>query len=766
MKKVFTIFITTLIVLLATVSCGGSSKEPTPSTTPSITLSTSTVNVNAGGDGVQVTLTANVAWSATTGASWASVTPNSGTGNATLTVTAQANTGSVRSTTITIKDSNAKVTKTISVIQADGVVETAIVANPDSFDGNKRSSLTYQLLTYSFADSDGDGIGDFKGIQNRLDYLDALGVTALWLSPAHPTNSYHAYDVNDYGTINSVYATGTPKTTDKAEEEFKDLVDAAHAKGIKIYMDYVLNHSGSGNEWFKSVQSDPVNSPYKDYYVLSKDPDSDVAAGKVDNFAGKTNPGMGSWHTLGGDAGYTGRLHFSLDWTGTKKYITVTETTDPVSSTATSPSKWLWIGSVGAVGLQETSTGSGIFEITIDVDTDWGFLVRTSTTTWDNGTKYGAKAGAGSIVFGEPFELDNTTAGNITFGQPTYYFASFDASMPDLNYGKYTECENSPAFQAIAATADRWITEFGVDGFRLDAVVWIYQQNVTANQRFLDQWYKHCNATYKAAGHTDDIFMVGEAWENHGTEKQYYAGLISNFEFGYGTNNESVVKNMLNNKNGSSFVATVNGFINDHKAVRPDAITSVFLTNHDQARWAEAIGKNVNKEKQSAAILLTSPGKPFIYQGEELGYWGTQSGGDEYVRTPILWDKAGTQCAKKGVNNKVNTSMLTASISVEAQDAESSSLLNVYRYWAKLRNTYPALAQGEMTKANFGGTSVAAWYMTYGTEKLLVIHNVADGNTSFNVSDSMAKPVGLLGTASVKGSTLNLGANSSVVFKL
>ncbi|MBP5676313.1 MAG: hypothetical protein J6W94_04810, partial [Bacteroidales bacterium] len=90
----------------------------------------------------------------------------------------------------------------------------------------KLSGITYQLLIYSFADSDGDGVGDFKGIQNKLDYLDAIGATALWLSPAHPTSSYHAYDVNDYYSLNPLYAVGE-KTTAKAEADFKELLAAA-----------------------------------------------------------------------------------------------------------------------------------------------------------------------------------------------------------------------------------------------------------------------------------------------------------------------------------------------------------------------------------------------------------------------------------------------------------------------------------------------------------------------------------------------------------
>jgi glycosidase len=190
------------------------------------------------------------------------------------------------------------------------------------------------------------------------------------------------------------------------------------------------------------------------------------------------------------------------------------------------------------------------------------------------------------------------------------------------------------------------------------------------------------------------------------------------------------------------------------------------MTNHDQDRAAESLGKNAAKEKQAAAMLLTSPGKPFIYQGEELGYWGTKGSGDEYVRTPILWDKAGKDCAKKGVNNKVDNNMLKSGISVEAQELDANSLLNVYKIWSRLRNIYPALSEGTMTSAGLSGSSIAAWYMTAGSQKLLVIHNTASAEKSVTVKDDTSRAVALLGTATLDHDTLTLGPNSSVVFKL
>jgi len=211
----------------------------------------------------------------------------------------------------------------------------------------------------------------------------------------------------------------------------------------------------------------------------------------------------------------------------------------------------------------------------------------------------------------------------------------------------------------------------------------------------------------------------------------------------------------------------VNKFIDDHKKVRHDAITSLFMTNHDQNRAAESLGKNLAKEKQAAAMLLTTPGKPFIYQGEELGYYGKKESGDEYVRTPILWDKAGKDCAKKGVNNTVDTGMLTSSISVEAQSADAASLLNVYKTWSRARNTYPALAEGTMTEASLAeNNAIGAWYMTSGSEKMLVIHNTSSKENTISASFDVSKPVVILGTVTLDNDELTLAGNSSVVFKL
>jgi glycosidase len=99
----------------------------------------------------------------------------------------------------------------------------------------------YQILVYSFCDSNGDGIGDLQGVISKLDYLKTLGVTGLWMLPVHPSTSYHKYNVDDYYAIDPAYGTMA---------DFDQLIAECDQRGIKVIMDLVVNHSGNNNPWF------------------------------------------------------------------------------------------------------------------------------------------------------------------------------------------------------------------------------------------------------------------------------------------------------------------------------------------------------------------------------------------------------------------------------------------------------------------------------------------------------------------------------------
>lgn len=113
-------------------------------------------------------------------------------------------------------------------------------------EGWDENSVGYQIFIASFADSDGDGMGDLRGIINKLDYLEGLGVDTLWLTPFQHSNSYHGYDIVDYFSVDPRFGT---------LDDYRELVFKAHQKGMKILMDFVLNHTSLSNPWFTKSQN-------------------------------------------------------------------------------------------------------------------------------------------------------------------------------------------------------------------------------------------------------------------------------------------------------------------------------------------------------------------------------------------------------------------------------------------------------------------------------------------------------------------------------
>ena len=125
----------------------------------------------------------------------------------------------------------------------------------------------YEIFVYSFCDSDGDGIGDLKGVISKLDYLQGLGINGIWLMPIHPSTSYHKYNVSDYFAIDPAYGT---------MEDFQELLTQCDQRNIRVILDLVVNHTGSEHTWFtqavnylKGLVGEEPNvqdCPYADYY--------------------------------------------------------------------------------------------------------------------------------------------------------------------------------------------------------------------------------------------------------------------------------------------------------------------------------------------------------------------------------------------------------------------------------------------------------------------------------------------------------------------
>lgn len=120
------------------------------------------------------------------------------------------------------------------------------------------NTVFYEIFVRSFRDSNGDGIGDFNGITQELDYLQKLGIKGIWLMPINPSPSYHGYDVTDYYAVNPDYGT---------LDDFKHLLNEAHKRDIKVIMDLVLNHTSAQHPWFQQALN--PDSPFHDWYKWS-----------------------------------------------------------------------------------------------------------------------------------------------------------------------------------------------------------------------------------------------------------------------------------------------------------------------------------------------------------------------------------------------------------------------------------------------------------------------------------------------------------------
>lgn len=443
-----------------------------------------------------------------------------------------------------------------------------------------QNRVFYEIFVRSFYDSDGDGIGDLQGIISKLDYLndgdpttsDDLGVTGIWLMPVTEGPTYHGYHVTDYRAIEADYGT---------IEDFQQLADEAHERGIAVIVDLVMNHTASDHPWFVAAQE--PDSEYEDWYIWSEE-----------------------------DPGYLG---------------------------------------------------------------PWG------QTVWH--------------PIGDRF-----------------YYGIFVAETPDLNY------RNPEVTEAMQDIARFWIEEMGVDGFRLDAVKHMIEEDtVQANSDATHEWLTEFDNFIDSVD--PDLLTVGEIFGDPINVVAEYVDEEVDIAFNF-----ELASAMLESANSGSArsirrvqAVTLNAF--------PQYQYAAFLTNHDQNRVMTELNGDFGKARVAASLLLTQPGVPFIYYGEEIGMTGAKP--DERIRAPMQWT-ADTETA--GFTEAIAWQPLADTIlegaNVEAQDADADSLLNHYRALIQLRSAHPALASGAYTLVETDSRDVYAFARSADDETLLVVINLED----------------------------------------
>ena len=127
-----------------------------------------------------------------------------------------------------------------------------------------QDAVIYELHVRAFHDSDGDGVGDFRGLAQKLDYLQDLGITAIWLLPFYPSPLRDdGYDIADYTNIHPEYGD---------LDSFKEFLDAAHARGLRVITELVINHTSDQHPWFQRARRSPPGSVERDFYVWNETP--------------------------------------------------------------------------------------------------------------------------------------------------------------------------------------------------------------------------------------------------------------------------------------------------------------------------------------------------------------------------------------------------------------------------------------------------------------------------------------------------------------
>jgi maltose alpha-D-glucosyltransferase/alpha-amylase len=486
-----------------------------------------------------------------------------------------------------------------------------------------RTAVFYEVMIRSFSDSDGSGSGDLRGLIQRLDYLQWLGIDCLWLPPFYPSPLRDGgYDVSDYTAVAAQYGT---------IEDFTELVAAAHERGIRVVVDLVMNHSSDQHPWFQASRSDP-EGPYGDFYVWSDDP------------------------TKYQDA----RIIF--------------------------------------------------------VDTE------TSNWTFD------------------PVRRQ-------------YFWHRFFSHQPDLNF------DNPRVVEAMHDVARFWL-RLGVDGFRLDAVPYLYErdgtncENLPETHRFLRDLRAMIDREFPGR------IMLAEAnqWPEDvvhyfGTEDEPECHMCFHFPV------MPRIYYSLRDQRATSIV----DILADTPEIPGGGQWSTFLRNHDEltlemvsteerasmygwyapdSRMRANIGirrrlapllEDSRKEIELAhALLLSLPGSPCLYYGDEIGMGDNIWLPDrDAVRTPMQWTPDRNSGFSTSDPGKLYLPVIQSlvhhynNVNVEAQLAQNTSLLHWVRGMLAVRRQHPALGLGDFAVVPGDNDAVLAFLRRSPTETLLCVANLA-----------------------------------------
>ena len=485
-----------------------------------------------------------------------------------------------------------------------------------------KDAVIYQLHVRTFYDSNADGVGDFPGLTQKLDYLQKLGITAIWLLPFYPSPLRDdGYDIADYTSVNPAYG---------SLEDFKAFLNAAHTRGIRVIIELVLNHTSDQHPWFQEARSSRDN-PRRDWYVWS---DTDT------------------------------------------RYKGV-----PIVFVDTEVSNWAW----------------------------------------------------------DPISK-------------SYYWHRFFSHQPDVNY------DNPAVFEAIWDVMRFWL-DLGVDGFRLDAVAFLVEregtlcENLPETHAIIREFRKRLDISYPGT------MLLAEANQWPADVRAYFADgdeFHAAFHFPLMPRMFMAVK------------------LEDRKPIveilaqTPDIPEScqwfIFLRNHDELtlemvtdverdymydeyandktmrinrgirrRLAPMMNNDRRRIELLNGLLMSMPGTPIIYYGDEIGmgdniYLGDRNG----VRTPMQWNpriNAGfSQADPERLYAPVISNAVYGyqAVNVDAQERSEHSLLNWMKSLIPVRTAFRAFSRGSLQFLDSANPRVLAYTRQFGNEIVLVVNNLSN----------------------------------------
>jgi len=485
-----------------------------------------------------------------------------------------------------------------------------------------KDAVIYQLHVKSFFDANDDGVGDFAGLSEKLDYIASLGVTAVWLLPFYPSpRRDDGYDIADYRGVHPEYGTF---------DDVKRFIDEAHARGMRVITELVINHTSDQHPWFQAARRAPPGSPERDFYVWSDT-----------------------------DAKYDGTRIIFCD-------------------------------------------------------------TETSNWTWD------PVAGA-------------------------YFWHRFYSHQPDLNF------DNPKVLEEVLSTLSYWM-EAGIDGLRLDAIPYLIEREGTNNENLPETH----EVLKKIRAHLDANFegrmLLAEAnqWPED-TQLYFGDGDECNMAFHF-----PLMPRMY------MAIAQEDRFpITDIMRQTPDIPENcqwaIFLRNHDELtlemvtnkerdylwsvyaadrrarinlgirrRLAPLMERDRRRVELMNCLLLTMPGTPVLYYGDEIGmgdniYLGDRDG----VRTPMQWSPD-----RNGGFSKADPASLVLptvmdplygfqAVNVEAQSRDSHSLLNWVRRMLAVRKRHTAFGRGTLRFLRPQNRKVLAYLREYEGEVILCVANLS-----------------------------------------